>query len=177
MQPQNSSFNPYAPPTADVNQIYLAAPDAEYILAERGSRLGAALIDWLLTMAVAVPSFVFLASTFDRSFDDPTVFMAFAAFFVSVFGFLAYQWYLVATTGQSLGKRWMGIQIVCMDGSLPGFFHGVFLRTWVLGGITSIPMLGALLSFINVLMIFGDERRCLHDHIAGTRVIVAQSLV
>ena len=97
-----------------------------------------------------------------------------------VLAFLAYQWYLVATTGQSLAKRWMGIKIVRLDGSPVGFVHGVLLRSWVISMATNaisttpgLRTLGRLVHLVDALMIFGEERRCLHDHIAGTRVIVA----
>jgi uncharacterized RDD family membrane protein YckC len=90
-----------------------------------------------------------------------------------VLSFMIYQWYLIATTGQSLAKRWLGIKIVRLDGSPVGFVNGVILRSWVVGALSNIPILGTIIGLVNPLMIFGEERRCLHDHIAGTRVVVA----
>ena len=90
-----------------------------------------------------------------------------------VLAFMGYQWYLIATTGQTLAKRWLGIKIVRVDGTPLGFVNGVILRSWVLGLLGNIPIVGPLVSLVNPLMIFGEERRCLHDQIAGTRVIVA----
>ena len=80
----------------------------------------------------------------------------------------SYQWYLVATTGQSLAKRWFGIKIVRLDGSLPGFVNGVLLRSWVLHALNAVCNFVGL---IDALMIFGEQSRCLHDLIAGTKVI------
>ena len=37
--------------------------------------------------------------------------------------------------------------------------------------ISNIPKLGNLFDLINVLMIFRSEHNCLHDDMAGTRVI------
>jgi uncharacterized RDD family membrane protein YckC len=40
-----------------------------------------------------------------------------------------------------------------------------------MGILGAIPGLGALLSLVNVLMIFGQEQRCLHDLFANTIVV------
>jgi len=56
---------------------------------------------------------------------------------------------------------------------MSAFVHGVLLRQWVMGLLNAIPFIGNIIALVDPLMIFGDERRCLHDHIAGTKVIVA----
>jgi uncharacterized RDD family membrane protein YckC len=55
---------------------------------------------------------------------------------------MGYQWYLISTTGQSLGKRWLGVQIVRVDGSPSGLRHGVILRSWILGALGNVPGVG-----------------------------------
>jgi uncharacterized RDD family membrane protein YckC len=86
-----------------------------------------------------------------------------------------FNWILISKTGQTVGKRIVGIRIVkTPTGELPGFLHGVVLRIWVMGLITSIPYLGGCIALIDYLFIFGQERRCLHDYIASTKVIVAR---
>ena len=37
--------------------------------------------------------------------------------------------------------------------------------------VAQIPYIGAFLILADVLCIFREDRRCLHDHLAGTRVI------
>jgi uncharacterized RDD family membrane protein YckC len=179
---QHENYNPYAPPTADVDQGLQARVD-DYVLADRGTRLGAVLIDGLLSVASLLPGFVLLVALagFDnldparmlRRMDDSLMFAGIAVMVLMALSFQIYQWYLISTTGQSLAKRWLGIKIVRLDGSDVGFVNGVILRGWVIGAIGNIPLVGGLIALINPLMIFGEERRCLHDHIAGTRVIVA----
>jgi uncharacterized RDD family membrane protein YckC len=178
MQPQ-SNFNPYAPPTAAVDQG-LNMNLGGYELADRGTRLGAVLIDGLLMAAAALPAGVlaiflgvFSSNAFGRGDAELAMYGALGLMGLMVLAFQIYQWYLIATTGQSLGKRWLGVQIVRVDGTPLGFVHGVILRSWVMGAIGNIPLVGGIASIVNILMIFGDERRCLHDHLAGTRVIVA----
>ncbi len=178
-QQPGSNFNPYAPPTADIDQG-LQQQQGEYVLAERGTRLGAVLIDALLAVAAAAPAglilgFMVYNSRGSMSFGDAElmVYGLIGVMALMVLAFMIYQWVLIATTGQSIAKRWLGIKIIRLDGSPVGFVNGVILRSWVVGALSNIPVVGAIVGIVNPLMIFGQERRCLHDHIAGTRVIVA----
>jgi uncharacterized RDD family membrane protein YckC len=75
---------------------------------------------------------------------------------------------LIASSGQSLGKMAMGTQIANDDDNdPPGFARGVVVRWWLNSVLCFIPFY----ALIDVLMIFSEDRRCLHDQIAGTRVI------
>ncbi|MFM7067364.1 MAG: RDD family protein [Gammaproteobacteria bacterium] len=88
--------------------------------------------------------------------------------------FIAFQCYLLATRGQTIGKIVMSLRIVRFDdGGNPGFVKAVLLRTFVWAIITAVPFVGPLVGLIGILFIFRDDRRCLHDHLAGTRVVQA----
>jgi uncharacterized RDD family membrane protein YckC len=87
--------------------------------------------------------------------------------------FYIYQCQLIATTGQSLGKRWSDVRIVLENGEPPGFWRGVVLRSWALFPLRLIPGFGSILGVVDSLMVFSEGRRCLHDRIAGTRVLKA----
>ena len=84
-----------------------------------------------------------------------------------------YQWYLITKTGQSLAKRWLGMRIVREEsGQLPGFVHGVVLRSWISVSIGLIPYFGGCVGLVDAIAIFfGDRRQTLHDRIARTLVI------
>jgi uncharacterized RDD family membrane protein YckC len=109
--------------------------------------------------------------------------LAFAASLVP----LALQWMLIARTGQSVGKRYLGMSIVRADGQRPGWVQSVLLRHGVFTALTVMPtLLGAAqvpvsvlqpltllvgaFSVANVLRILQPSRRCLHDLLAGTYV-------
>lgn len=79
------------------------------------------------------------------------------------------QWNLIATRGQTIGKFLMCIRIVSMDGRLPGFIFGVVVRNWIRNLLGMIPFF----SLVDVLFIFGESNRCIHDYLAGTRVVQA----
>jgi len=174
MQQSGPSFNPYAPPQADVARGPGLAPD-EYELAGRGLRLLGAILDSLPAAIYVAALIYYVLSALEYRFVRESmeeVLLGLALGGLLLLAFQIFQWYLVAATGQSLAKRWLGMQIVRLDGTPPGFLHGVVLRSWILLAIAYIPYLGQLVALVDALMILGEERRCLHDHIAGTRVIV-----
>lgn len=91
-----------------------------------------------------------------------------------VFGFFPLvlaivQWNLITTRGQTLGKMLTGIRIVTVDGRLPGFLLGVVARNWLRMLLSLVPFFGML----DILVIFGSSSRCIHDFLAGTRVVEA----
>jgi uncharacterized RDD family membrane protein YckC len=156
-------YNPYAAPTYDV--IAPAPRDAYHaLLADRWTRFGGRFIDNLLIGGTCLP--VLAAMAMGHESD------AWLVTAIIPICFIAYQCYLVATTGQSVAKKWLGMRIVRMDGSPVGFGAGVFLREWVTGLLGFVPLVGLLVRLVDSAMIFGEERRCLHDLIAGTKVIV-----
>ncbi|MCA9127032.1 MAG: RDD family protein [Planctomycetales bacterium] len=77
------------------------------------------------------------------------------------------QWNLIATRGQTIGKFVTCIRIVTCAGQVPGFIRGVVVRNWLRALLCVIPLFG----LIDILCIFGSSRRCIHDFLAGTRVI------
>lgn len=187
MAPRDDDYsaNPYAPPGSDLNTGLPSGGDAE--LADRGTRLGAAMIDGLLVSIPLLPVFgvaLYLMARFHVPGDGEALAnaqpgQALIATLVGVgavgglaaLGIAIYQWVLISRTGQSLGKKWLGIRIERIDGARLTFGTGVFLRNWVPKLIGSVPYMGALFQLIDCLFIFRDDRRCIHDHIAGTRVV------
>lgn len=85
---------------------------------------------------------------------------------------------LLTVRGQTLGKLLLRVQIVRFsDGGRAGFIRAVLLRA-VLFPVMSFLMymhpLAQLLLLLDVLLIFRQDRRCLHDFVADTRVIKMQ---
>lgn len=85
--------------------------------------------------------------------------------------------YFLTVAGQTIGKRVVGIRIVRRDGEENGGFVVNVLRRGVLPGLPYIaltmahPILGGLYIWTDILFIFRADRRCVHDHIAGTLVV------
>jgi len=158
-------FNPYAPPNAEV-AITMAAESNEP-LASRSSRFIASLVDNFLILAAAIPGGVLIAASPRRA-------PGFALMAAGALVLHAVQWYLISTTGRSLGKRWCRLKIIRNDGGPVTFMSGVVLREWLPFALRMIPGMGTLFGLADPLFVFFQDRRCIHDHIAGTRVIEAR---
>jgi uncharacterized RDD family membrane protein YckC len=158
---------PAAPVSTMVPGVAVTDPN----LAERGSRLGAALLDTLI-MAVCVAPGVIILSVWER--EETAQVIGVILLCVAVLGLFITQMYLLSTRGQSLGKRFVGVRIVKYeDNANPGFVHACLLRAIVPALIGAVPFVGGLFSIIDICFIFGEERRCIHDLIAGTKVVKA----
>ena len=79
---------------------------------------------------------------------------------------------LLGRHGQTVGKRIFGIRIVDQEtGVTSGAFTNVVLRYFVNWLLTLIPPYFAIDHFF----IFARNRRCLHDYLAGTKVVLDSS--
>lgn len=162
--------NPYLSTQADLLQ---AAPGTEAELAERGTRLAAALLDGLLYLVFFIPALGFIGlgkladPTWANAWTTKLLYLA-----LCVPG-LAINWYLVSRSGQTFGKKLMKIRMVRMDGSCLDAGRWLFLRSLPLQLLTQVPFVGPILGLVDAFMIFGKDRRCLHDQIADTKVVQA----
>jgi len=170
------------PPAASVAGAALpaasAAPSAGPALASRWLRLGAAVLDSIIGTMFAAPGLAMLimAGVFATP-DTPNPALMIAGFVTigaAMVVLLGIQIYLLVTRGQTLGKKFLGIKIVCFeDDSNPGFVKVFLLRMLVNGLIGAVPFLGLIYSLTDILFIFREDRRCIHDLIAGTKVVQA----
>ena len=141
-------------------------------LASRWSRLGASIIDAIIAIVISIP-FMSLFGVWDQIEADGTLPLSTTILF-SVLGialFLLVNGYFLSKNGQTVGKKILDIKIVDLNGSKPEFVSLItkrYLPVWV---VTMIPMIGTVLSLIDVLFIFREDKRCIHDHIAGTMVV------
>jgi uncharacterized RDD family membrane protein YckC len=142
-------------------------------LASRGQRLAGAVIDMVFQAAVGLPLVFLLGVAPDiwnpLSLDLLEKLRLASAGWVS---YLLLHGWLLHTRGQTVGKWIVGTRIVDMDGEVPPLARVMLLRLMLLGAVsTALPAQGWALSLFNVLLVFRADRRCLHDHIAGTRVV------
>jgi uncharacterized RDD family membrane protein YckC len=143
-------------------------------LAGRGARLGGALIDgliqtgvyWLLAITLLKPVLPNLTRGATAGLGSML-----SSMIVSILLFLLIQGYLLATTGQTIGKKLLGLRIVRSNGERADPGHAIGLRYVLIWVIASIPVAGWIFALADALMIFRDSRKCLHDNIADTIVI------
>ncbi len=141
----------------------------QHNLASREQRFSAAMIDGILGTVVMLPLFSYygiweLIMTETPIPND----VSYIIIAYSLFMFFALHGLLLFRYGQTIGKRMMGLAIVMLDGQRPSFTHLIlnrYLPQWIAGSIH--PFLG----LVDIMFIFRGDRRCLHDLIAGTKVV------
>jgi uncharacterized RDD family membrane protein YckC len=167
-------------------------------LAERGTRLLAATIDELILLAISLPMIIgampamvaLIAGEADlesprsmeslramESLDTMSVLrpmLGGTGTTITILALIAWciitAW-LIATNGQSIGKRLVGIKIVRTDGSRASFARIFLLRNVVNSLPLLLPYVGLLYLLIDPLLIYQESRQCLHDKIADTIVV------
>jgi uncharacterized RDD family membrane protein YckC len=159
-------INPYAPPTELADRgLDFVAPDSSLSfgpLATRSQRFLGSLLDNIFALLACAPAAI-VAAALDASED--IIGVALVCGFVL---FAIYQSVIIAQSGQSLGKKLLKIKIVRPDGSVPGFVQGVLVRYWLM---TTMSAVCNIVGLIDALLIFREDQRTLHDHMAGTNVI------
>ena len=167
-----TSPNPYAPPTAEVSDV---VEEGSVEHADRGTRLGAAVVDTLVSAVVVLPLFFSVGA----GMLNPD---AWAAALFGVAGILTlvlaiawivYTIYLVNKNSQTIGKKLLGIKVVRTDGSRATLGRIFWLRNVVNAIPSLIPYIGSFYGLADSLWIFGEKRQCLHDKIADTIVVKA----
>jgi uncharacterized RDD family membrane protein YckC len=170
-------FGPQPPPLEPAAHDVPAAS-----LASRWQRLGAALVDTLLyllcLMPIMKPMMVAASSgnSYSFSFSDMVDLanspdLSTAARLPALV-IVVLQVALLCVRGQTVGKLLFRIRIVRhRTGETARFVHAFLLRSLLVGLVTIIPVFGTVFGFVDACFIFRDDRRCLHDLIAGTCVV------
>ena len=157
--------NPYRAPQAE-----LAKPRDELHLATRMQRLGAALVDNLTVVPIAIVAAVLMP----MAKDSPDRQFGFVGLLVlAILVLLAINLVGIYRSGQTIGKRLLGIRVVRSNGERCDFARYFFLRWMAMAVIGAVPLIGPILSLVNVALIFRENRRCLHDDFADTAVVIA----
>jgi len=170
-----------------------AAP-AGPVLADRGQRLLARVIDWFIEMLCAVPGGIILgrevvkiviAATQGKEpdfseLDVPRLILGASVLLGAWLVLLGIQVWMLASRGQTIGKRIIGIRVVKLDGSPAGLIGAWLMREAL---ITVFGMVAGFIPFVGPVLlrpafhvtdwclIFRDDQRCLHDTLAGTKVV------
>jgi uncharacterized RDD family membrane protein YckC len=153
-----------------------------YALASAWARLFAQFIDAAIFCICAVSGFMLYLWLAKQGLpiEDPiavvkrgddlsivtVVSLMIAPFFIQLI-----QWTLLTFSGQTIGKKILMMRVVTDQGELPGFIRVVLIREWASYLLCIVPWAGPWYRFLDPIFIFTNSRKCLHDHIAGTRVV------
>ncbi|PIT50454.1 hypothetical protein BHC48_06805 [Snodgrassella communis] len=173
----------------------------EVELASPWNRISAYIINNLLLALVTfigcIPAFIFVKFVLQTESENIIVISLIICISISLLVYAIFQFIQMSKTGQSFGKRLMGIKVIGIDGQNPGFVGTVLLREGVFNIIDKIisvivvfifvhlfnfPEVAAkflftyLLPFICLIMLFrkSTNQRTLQDYLARTIVIKAE---
>lgn len=167
-----SEINRFAPPNANVAEP--SPMDGAPVLASRWARLGAAFIDGIIAMLIAVAILIPMYGTNSLVTLSRTPWHLAGGLAIDYLIYMGLQSWFLYNSSQTLGKIVLGLRIVRPDNSHAEFGRLLArLAIMTLNGI--IPYIGKLFGFVDVLFIFGGQRRCLHDLIVDTIVVTAAS--
>ena len=161
--------NRFAPPTAHVEDVSAEAHE----LGGRGARLGAALIDGLIQGGVYYALAATLFTSLMPHAGRPGAGSLVLQLVVSLVLFALVQGYLLATQGQTVGKKLLGLRIVRSSGERADVGRLFGLRYFLGWIIVMVPVVGVIYALLDALLIFRESRKCLHDTIADTIVVKA----
>jgi uncharacterized RDD family membrane protein YckC len=133
------------------------------------------LIDMLILLIICVPIGVSLGLIdFDvdmrasYSYENGIILAT-----ISSVAFLIINGYFLAKRGQTIGKMWAGTKIVDSSGNKLKFVQVTLVRTIAFNFIGQIPLIGIIVATIDLLFVFSEEHRTLHDRLAGSYVVRA----
>ena len=146
-----------------------------YPLANRRKRLLAAMIDGFIGFLLLLPVYEYYdffewwALPIEQREPLPVSVVINLLFYIFA-SYLILHSYLLYYYGQTIGKRIMRIAVATLDFQVPAYNRLIALRYLPFHLASLFPPL-ALLPIVDLLYIFRQDHRCLHDHMAGTQVI------
>lgn len=165
-------------------------------LASRPRRLAAGVVDFVFNLVLLITIGVFatedsslvdrieLARLFGLEYRRDLIALA----WIAAFAAMALHALLIAWRGQSLAKILFRLRIVLADGHSAGLYRGFILRYLPFALLSLLPsavaalrgspmlvswmaVVSILVHVVDVALIMGSSRRCLHDRIADTWVM------
>ncbi|MFD2615762.1 RDD family protein [Terrilactibacillus laevilacticus] len=128
-------------------------------------RLAANIIDGIIVMVIdyLLGAFIFGKSYLERDSGIGTV-----QIFGDVVSLLYFVLIPIVWSGYLPGKRLCGIRIVKLDGQKPTI--GTMLLRYIVGGLVYTVSFGICLIISIFMVAFREDKRAIHDFIAGTYV-------
>ncbi len=150
-------------------------------LAERWRRFVGALADGALESICWTPTSIAMMQSMSEMFGDgkfdpgefSKAYLAAVPLSLPYLGALmVLQAVLLSLRGQSVGNLIVRTRIVrAPDGEPAGFVRAFLIRGFLARAIRQVPFIGGIFWIVDSCFIFRDDKRCLHDLIAGTKVV------
>jgi uncharacterized RDD family membrane protein YckC len=140
--------------------------------ASRLIRLGAILIDGIpFFLILILCAFASALAGGNKDEVSPAIIFICIGAVVLILAVAVLQIVMLARYSQSIGKWMLKIRIYDIETRLPAnWVKTIVLRMFVNSLATGIPFIGGIYGLVDILFIFREDRRCVHDLIAGTVV-------
>ena len=169
--------NPYAAPEADEA---LSAEEARelgheaghYQLASRWARFCAVIIDTIILVipAIGIGIVLGLMGLMGDEFGQTSIAEDVISSLIGFGIYLLINFHLINTRGQTVGKVLMKIKVVTTEFEPITAKKYILIRVLPFWIIPIIPVVN-LIGILDAIMIFRAQKNCLHDDLAGTRVV------
>lgn len=164
------SENLFTPPESKL--VDDAQSNPESVLASRWSRLGASLIDSFIMMLFVIPIMYFLGwFDFIANGEEPPFMYSLGMGLMGILFFALINFKLLVNKGQTIGKKALNIKIVDMNGDKAELKSHLLKRYGTYFIPNQVPIAGGIFQFVNILLIFRKDKRCIHDLVGGTQVV------
>lgn len=157
----------------------------------RGARIGAAVVNAMIYLLATIPGSMMVSRKLIEQYpelgqgkmprldelDLTALIPGFTVVWAGILGAVLVQAVLLGFRGQNIGKMLTGLRVVRFDtGESAGFLRGALLRFLVpvaiiIGLNIFTAVLGYLFLLVDFCFIFREDGRCLHDLMAGTKVV------
>lgn len=165
-----ANVNPYqSPPSVDKRFPKSFSDDSSFTSASRWLRLAGAIPDCGI-VGIPLWGILYCTGLYDLLAHQrmPILYLGLCGMTV----FLLVNVVLIYRRGQTLGKLICGIVVVTKDDRIVSGNRYLFLRQVPIWLICQIPYLGPIFGLLDVVAIFRSEKKCIHDEIAGTKVVM-----
>ena len=161
----------YSPPKSDLNEN----SETELPLASRWARLGGSLIDTVILFIALFPVVKLTGYWAELTSGEISVSTSFAMLIIGLVVYFLLNGYLLMKRGQTIGKVLVKTRVVSVkDEQILPISRYILLRYLPIAFASQIPFIGQFLGLIDSLFIFRSDKRCVHDLIAGSKVVVAR---
>jgi uncharacterized RDD family membrane protein YckC len=166
--PPQAPHNPYSAPQARVTDAGAGAGE----LASPWLRLGGAIIDNLIVLALVLPVYFILFWGMISAGQQPGFLVSVGFGLFAFAAFVAVHGYFLNQSGQTIAKKLLKMKIVDENGNKPEFLKMIGMRYAIVQFANLVPFVGFIYGLVDALFIFRDDRRRISDILAGTRVVM-----